>query len=107
MKHLVLTLALLPTWSWPTTSRNQPRCRWSTSATRELVLRKEISYQPWQSKVLTGKVFLIQHTRVAPAPGGAQCPMIEAIRAAKLPPDKYQTVTIINSNDAIWGVRVS
>ena len=29
--------------------------------------------------------------------------MIEAIKAAKLPHDKYQTVTIINSNDAIWG----
>ena len=26
-----------------------------------------------------------------------------AIKAAKLPHDKYQTVTIINSNDAIWG----
>lgn len=29
--------------------------------------------------------------------------MIEAIKKARLPHDSYQTVTIINSNDAIWG----
>ena len=68
-----------------------------------MLKEKEISYQPWQSKVLTGKVFLIQHIAGRSSAKELNAPMIEAIKAAKLPHDKYQTVTIINSNDAIWG----
>jgi YtfJ family uncharacterized protein len=70
----------------------------------ELVLSgKDIGYQPWQSQALTGKVFMIQHIAGRSSAKELNAPMIEAIKAAKLPQDKYQTVTIINSNDAIWG----
>ncbi|MCR3930352.1 YtfJ family protein [Aeromonas caviae] len=105
MKHLVLTLALLPTLvmaHYIKESTQVPLVNISDKG--ELVLKeKEISYQPWQSKVLTGKVFLIQHIAGRSSAKELNAPMIEAIKTAKLPHDKYQTVTIINSNDAIWG----
>ncbi len=105
MKHLVLTLALLPTLVMAHNIKESTQVPLvNISDKGELVLKeKEISYQPWQSKVLTGKVFLIQHIAGRSSAKELNAPMIEAIKAAKLPHDKYQTVTIINSNDAIWG----
>ena len=106
MKHLVLTLALLPTLALAHNIKESAQVPLvNISDKGELVLKeKEISYQPWQSKVLAGKVFLIQHIAGRSSAKELNAPMIEAIKAAKLPHDKYQTVTIINSNDAIWGV---
>lgn len=105
MKHLVLTLALLPTLVMAHNIKESAQIPLvNISDKGELVLKdKEISYQPWQSKVLTGKVFLIQHIAGRTSAKALNAPMIEAVKAAKLPHDKYQTVTIINSNDAIWG----
>ncbi|MGL6231287.1 YtfJ family protein [Aeromonas rivipollensis] len=105
MKHLVLTLALLPTLVLAHNIKESAQVPLVNIGDKgELVLKeKEISYQPWQSKVLTGKVFLIQHIAGRSSAKELNAPMIEAIKAAKLPHDKYQTVTIINSNDAIWG----
>ena len=105
MKHLVLTLALLPCLAFASNIKEaNPVPLVNISDKGELVLSgKEISYQPWQSKALTGKVFLIQHIAGRTSAKELNAPMIEAIKAAHLPHDKYQTVTIINSNDAIWG----
>ena len=105
MKHLVLTLALLPTLVLAHNIKESTQVPLVNIGDKgELVLKdKEVSYQPWQSKVLTGKVFLIQHIAGRSSAKELNAPMIEAIKAAKLPHDKYQTVTIINSSDAIWG----
>ena len=63
MKHLVLTLALLPTLVMAHNIKESAQVPLVNIGDKgELVLKeKEISYQPWQSKLLTGKVFLIQH----------------------------------------------
>ncbi|TNJ25413.1 YtfJ family protein [Aeromonas sobria] len=105
MKHLVLTLALLPSLVFAHNIKDgNPVPLVNVSDQGELVLNgKDIGYQPWQSKALTGKVFMIQHIAGRSSAKELNAPMIEAIKAAKLPQDKYQTVTIINSNDAIWG----
>ena len=105
MKHLVLSLALLPVLAFAHTIKEaNPVPPVTVSDKGELVLNgKDIGYQPWQSKMLTGKVFLVQHIAGRSSAKALNAPMIEAIKAAKLPRDKYQTVTIINSNDAIWG----
>ncbi|PKQ73760.1 YtfJ family protein [Aeromonas sobria] len=105
MKHLVLTLALLPSLVFAHNIKDgNPVPLVNVSDQGELVLNgKDIGYQPWQSQALTGKVFLIQHIAGRSSAKELNAPMIEAIKAAKLPQDKYQTVTIINSNDAIWG----
>ncbi|MCF3096227.1 YtfJ family protein [Aeromonas australiensis] len=105
MKHLVLTLALLPSLVFAHTVKDgSPVPPVNVADKGELVLNgKDIGYQPWQSTALTGKVFLIQHIAGRSSAKELNAPMIEAIKAAKLSHDKYQTVTIINSNDAIWG----
>ncbi|ELM3616240.1 TPA: YtfJ family protein [Aeromonas sobria] len=105
MKHLVLTLALLPSLVFAHNIKDgNPVPLVNVSDQGELVLNgKDIGYQPWQSQALTGKVFMIQHIAGRSSAKELNAPMIEAIKAAKLPQDKYQTVTIINSNDAIWG----
>ncbi|MGY3916757.1 YtfJ family protein [Aeromonas australiensis] len=105
MKHLVLTLALLPSLVFAHNVKDgSPVPLVNVADKGELVLNgKDIGYQPWQSTALTGKVFLIQHIAGRSSAKELNAPMIEAIKAAKLSHDKYQTVTIINSNDAIWG----
>ncbi|MDX7772335.1 YtfJ family protein, partial [Aeromonas caviae] len=51
----------------------------------ELVLKeKENSYQPSQSKVLTGKVFQIQHIAGRSSAKELNAPIIESIKAGKL-----------------------
>jgi len=91
MKHLVLTLALLPTLALAHNIKESAQVPLvNISDKGELVLKeKEISYQPWQSKVLAGKVFLIQHIAGRSSAKELNAPMIEAIKAAKLPHDKY------------------
>ena len=63
MKHLVLTLALLPTLVMAHNIKESTQVPLvNISDKGEMVLKeKDISYQPWQSKVLTGNYFLIQH----------------------------------------------
>ncbi|MFG0835344.1 YtfJ family protein [Aeromonas bivalvium] len=105
MKHLVLTLALLPTLVLAHNIKPSAQVPLVQIAEEgELMVNGQtIGYRPWQSKQLLGKVFLIQHIAGRSSAKALNAPMIEAIKAAKLPHDGYQTVTIINSNDAIWG----
>ncbi|MBZ6074050.1 YtfJ family protein [Aeromonas schubertii] len=105
MKYLALTLALLsPLAMAHNIKESAPVPVVKINDKGELMLSgKDIAYQPWQSGVLTGKVYLIQHIAGRSSAKELNAPMIDAIKAAKLPHDQYQTVTIINSNDAIWG----
>ncbi|PJG58344.1 YtfJ family protein [Aeromonas cavernicola] len=105
MKHMVLSLALLPCLALAHNLKDAaPVPPVNVSEQGELVLNgADVGYQPWQSQALKGKVFLVQHIAGRSSAKALNAPMIEAIKAAKLPQDKYQTVTIINSNDAIWG----
>lgn len=70
----------------------------------ELVLQgKEISYTPWNTNMLPGKVRVVQAIAGRTAAKEMNAPFIEAIKAAKLPHDRYQTTTIVNADDAIIG----
>ena len=70
----------------------------------ELVLQgKEISYPPWNTNMLLGKVRVVQAIAGRTAAKEMNAPFIEAIKAAKLPHDRYQTTTIVNTDDAIPG----
>ncbi|WKE66282.1 YtfJ family protein [Gallaecimonas kandeliae] len=64
---------------------------------------KKFGYQPFNTDSLTGKVRVIQHFAGRTSAKEINEPLIDAIKAAHLPADKYQTVTIINVDDAIWG----
>ncbi len=70
----------------------------------ELVLQSgDIHYTPWQSQQLTGKVYVVQHIAGRTSAKELNAPLIDRIKAAELPKDRYQTVTVVNTDDAIWG----
>ena len=74
----------------------------------ELVLNNEakLIYQPWSSQQLIGKVRTIQHIAGRSASKELNAPLVEAIKQAKLPHDVYQTTTIVNTDDAMFGTGV-
>lgn len=68
----------------------------------ELVLDKDqFSYNTWNSAQLVGKVRVLQHIAGRTSAKEKNATLIEAIKSAKLPHDRYQTTTIVNTDDAI------
>ncbi len=70
----------------------------------EIVMQGEgIAYQPWASQHMLGKVRVIQAIAGRSSAKAMNAPLMSAITAAKFPEESYQTTTIINQDDAIWG----
>lgn len=70
----------------------------------ELILDKDkFSYKNWNSSQLVGKVRVIQHIAGRSSAKEKNANLIEAIKAAGFPHDRYQTTTIVNTDDAIPG----
>lgn len=61
------------------------------------------SYRNWDSAQLPGKVRVIQHIAGRSSAKEMNATLIEAIKAANFSHDRYQTTTIINTDDAIPG----
>ncbi|KLV02466.1 hypothetical protein ABT56_21485 [Photobacterium aquae] len=68
-----------------------------------LINNGDIAYQNWSTDQLNGKVRVIQAIAGRSAAKEMNAEMMAAITAAKFPSDSYQTTTIINRDDAIWG----
>lgn len=78
--------------------------RRSASRIGELVLNNDkFSYKSWNSAQLVGKVRVVQHIAGRSSAKEKNATLIEAIKSAKLPHDRYQTTTIVNTDDAIPG----
>ncbi|SEK47626.1 hypothetical protein SAMN04487787_10270 [Kosakonia sacchari] len=70
----------------------------------ELILENDkFSYKNWNSAQLPGKVRVVQHIAGRTSAKEKNAGLIEAIKAANLPHDRYQTTTIVNTDDAIPG----
>lgn len=70
----------------------------------ELILNNDkFSYKNWNSAQLTGKVRVLQHIAGRTSAKEKNAPLVEAIKAANFPHDRYQTTTIVNTDDAIPG----
>ncbi|HED2546245.1 YtfJ family protein [Raoultella planticola] len=70
----------------------------------ELILDNDkFSYKNWDSSQLAGKVRVVQHIAGRTSAKEKNATLIEAIKAAKFPHDRYQTTTIVNTDDAIPG----
>ena len=70
----------------------------------EIVMQgKGIAYQPWASQNMLGKVRVIQAIAGRSSAKEMNAPLMSAITAAKFPQESYQTTTIINQDDSIWG----
>jgi YtfJ family uncharacterized protein len=70
----------------------------------ELILDNDkFSYKNWNSSQLAGKVRVVQHIAGRSSAKEKNANLIEAIKAAGFPHDRYQTTTIVNTDDAIPG----
>jgi len=63
----------------------------------------EYTYQKWSSDNLTGKVRAVQHMAGRSSAKKINQGFIDALKAAQFDHDKYQTTTIINLDDAVFG----
>lgn len=61
------------------------------------------SYTSWNTGELVGKVRVIQAMAGRSSAKQMNQPLMDAISAAKFPEDKYQTTTIVNQDDSMWG----
>ncbi len=67
------------------------------------MIKTQFSYKTWNSAQLVGKVRVLQHIAGRTSAKEKNATLIEAIKSAKLPHDRYQTTTIVNTDDAIPG----
>ncbi|PHM50853.1 YtfJ family protein [Xenorhabdus miraniensis] len=73
----------------------------------ELLLNDgKFSYQNWSTTELPGKVRTIQHIAGRSSAKEMNDPLIQALKNANLPKDQYQTTSIVNTDDAIFGTSV-
>ncbi|MDH5926695.1 YtfJ family protein [Vibrio lentus] len=70
----------------------------------EIVLNDgSTGYQAWATNALLGKVRVVQAIAGRSSSKELNAPLMAAITASKFAEDSYQTTTIINQDDAIWG----
>lgn len=102
---LALTALLLPLLaSAHNFEKNQRVAPLGIADKGELVLDNDkFSYKNWNSSQLAGKVRVLQHIAGRSNAKEKNAGLIEAIKAAKFPHDRYQTTTIVNTDDAIVG----
>ncbi len=70
----------------------------------EIVMQgKGVAYQPWATQYMLGKVRVIHAIAGRSSAKEMNSALMSAITAADFPQENYQTTTIINQDDAIWG----
>lgn len=71
----------------------------------ELVLKGEkIDHKPWStSQIATGSPALIFHVAARMSSDGIIAPLKERLNAREFEPGSFQSISIINLNDALWG----
>ncbi|UTV27467.1 YtfJ family protein [Photobacterium atrarenae] len=102
---IALLAALLPGISAAHTLQiGQPLPVATVTEHGEITLRgDDIAYQNWNTSQLGGKVRVIQAIAGRSSAKEMNAEMMQAITAAGFPAKQYQTTTIINQDDSIWG----
>ncbi|WP_413735435.1 YtfJ family protein [Sodalis sp. RH21] len=102
---LVLLALILPLHlSAHTLTIGKPLPKVAIAEQGELLYQQDrFSYQFWDSSQLKGKIHLIQHIAARSSASEMNAAMIESIKSANLPGKYYQTTTIVNENDALFG----
>ncbi|UFN69893.1 YtfJ family protein [Vibrio alginolyticus] len=102
---LPLLLAITPSFAFAhnlSVGETVPSAK--VAAYGEIVLQGEgVAYQPWATQHMQGKVRVIQAIAGRSSSKEMNAPLMSAITAAQFPQESYQTTTIINQDDAIWG----
>lgn len=63
----------------------------------------EFEYRQWSTVELQNKIILVQHIAGRTSAKELNEPMIEAVKKSYFPLEKYNTATLVNLDDAIWG----
>ena len=105
LKIFALTASLISNFAFAhSLSINQPLPSVTVKKLGELTYNGDkFSYQDWTSQSLTGKMRVIFAIAGRSSAKESITPMINAITAAQFPKDKYQTTTIVNLDDSVWG----
>ncbi|WPC73799.1 YtfJ family protein [Vibrio porteresiae] len=100
-----LLLAALPLFaSAHTLSIGKPLPPVQVNQLGEIVLKQtNASFQTWSTEEMKGKVHIIQAIAGRSGAKAMNQPLMKAITRAEFDPNQYQTTTIINQDDAIWG----
>lgn len=113
MKKIALMIALsalFPAWVLASLiQQDKPLPSATVIDKGEMIIQKteksgtDIAYSPWSTQQLSGKVRVVQAIAGRSSAKEMNAPFIEAIKAAKLSHERYQTTTIVNADDAIIG----
>ena len=63
----------------------------------------EFEYRQWSTGELQNKIILIQHIAGRTSAKELNEPMIDALKKSEFPFEKYNTATLVNLDEAIWG----
>ncbi len=63
----------------------------------------DFNYLPWNTELMLGKVRVIHAIAGRSGAKAMNEPLMEAITNSHFPEDKYQTTSIVNQDDSIWG----
>lgn len=63
----------------------------------------DIVYKTWSDSQLVGKTRVIQAIAGRSSSKEINAKLIDAIKVSKFPKEQYQTTTIINQDDSMWG----
>ena len=104
-QFVAVLLSLLPTLAMANNFViGQPLKPLSIADKGQLVLNENtITYQPWDSQKLLGKVRIIQYIAGRSSAKKQNGDMIKAVKAAQLPSAYFQPVTIVNADDELFG----
>ncbi|WP_338110796.1 YtfJ family protein [Rosenbergiella australiborealis] len=104
-KFIVILLSLLPCLAIANNfTIGQPLKPLSIQDKGQLVLTNDtITYRPWDSRSLIGKVRIIQYIAGRSSAKKQNGDMIKAVKAAQLPSTYFQPVTIVNADDELLG----
>jgi len=105
IKLLTLTACLLPSLSFAhNIALNQPVPTVTIESHGEILFSDgNAQYHTWNTDQLTGKVRVLQAIAGRSSSKAMNAELMSAITAEKFPESKYQTTTIINQDDSIWG----
>ena len=66
-------------------------------------LHNKITFAPWSSSQMVGKVRIIQAIAGRSSAKAMNARLMQAITKAEFDSNRYQTTTIVNQDDSIWG----
>jgi len=105
MKKLLLALCCVPILCFAHNIKlNHELPKITINSHGELLLKdNDVLYEKWNTKQLRGKVRVIQAIAGRSASKEMNAPLMKAITAQNFDVKDYQTTTIINQDDAMWG----